>query len=407
MYKYLRQTSTMVLLGLVTLAATEARARGQSRMMMPSSTRPVQQMNNLGAPSRSAFMTGSVGTSPLAALGAFGGIGASTTPFGNTIAGAGLLANTYGGGYTGNLSSSGYGTPSSGYGTPSSGYTVDPDAEQIKAQGQIMVNQQQAYYARERVRSEKIDNQRKAFDEYLYEREKTPTAEDERRLLATQQVRRARNNPSVSEIWSGQALNELLKDLARPAGKKESAELRTQPILLDQDGLKVINLTRGAGNIALLKNKGRLSWPEALSGSDSRAEREQLTGLAQEAVKQAEFNGTTSVEITREMSRLVDRMRLELRNDAKTLPSALYTEATGFLNNLDSAITALKQPDVRNHFTGQYALQARTVPELVNFMSEQRLQFAPALSADRTAYEILHRALATYDPSPMVQTTAR
>jgi hypothetical protein len=386
----------MVLLGLVTLAATEARARGQSRMMMPSSSRPLQQMNIMGTPFRSSFMTGGVGRNPLAARNAFGITGASMTPLANAIADAGILANT-----------TGASLASSGYGTPSSASTVDPNADQINAQGQIMVNQQQAFYAREKVRSEKIDNQRKAFDEYLYEREKTPTAEDERQLLATQQVRRARNNPSVSEIWSGLALNELLKDLARPAGKKESAELRTQPILLDQDGLKSINLTRGTGNIALLKNKGRLSWPEALSGSESRAEREQLSGLAQEAVKQAEFSGEVSGEITRQMSRLVDRMRLELRNDAKTLPSALYTEATGFLNNLDSAITALKQPDVRNHFAGRYVLQARTVPELVKFMSEQRLQFAPALPEDRTAYEILHRALATYDSSPLVQTTAR
>jgi hypothetical protein len=41
----------------------------------------------------------------------------------------------------------------------------------------------------------------KAFDEYLYERDKTPTAEDERRLLETQIVQHARNNPPASEIW--------------------------------------------------------------------------------------------------------------------------------------------------------------------------------------------------------------
>jgi hypothetical protein len=394
----------MFLLGCATLAATQARAPGQSRTSLTRSVATLPQTNSLGALSRSSFLTAGFGANPLAALSAYGGLRSSTTQYGT---GAALGTSAYGNGA--NLYSSGYGTSpySSGYGTPSSGYSVDPSAEEVKAQGQLLVNQQQAYYIREKVRAEKIDNRRKAFDEYLYEREKTPTAEDERRLLETQLVRRARNNPPVSEIWSGQALNVLLKDLDRPIGQKESVNFRAQPIALDQDGLKHINVTRATGNIALLKNNGHLLWPVGLSGSEYQTEREQLTELAQTALKQVESSGQVSVEIIRQMSGATDRMRLQLRKEAETLSASLYIEAKGFLVSIDSAVIALRQADVHNQFTGQYALPAGTVSDLVKFMAEQRLQFAPALPEDRTAYEVLHRALAGYGQPAMMQTTSR
>ncbi len=374
-------------------------------MSQPISSKTSQPANNLGALSRSSFLTAGFGTNPLAALGAYGGTGAFSTLYSNPYAGAALGTNAYGGGYGASPYSSGYGSSpsSSGYGAP----TVDPGAEEIKAQGQLMVNQQQAYFIREKVRAEKIDNQRKAFDEYLYERDKTLTAEDDRRHLESKQAQRARNNASVSEIWSGEALNNLLNDLKRQNGYKPLADFGTQPLPLDRDGLKRINLTRAAGSIAILKNNGRLNWPLGLSGSEYQTEREQLTNLAQEAVKQAEFNGKVPADVIRQMSSTANGMRLKLRSEANTLSSELYIEAKGFLLTIDSAITALRQEDVSNHFNGKYDLRATTIPELVKFMSEQGLQFAPALPEDRTAYTVLHRALATYDLSPAVQTTAR
>jgi len=410
MFASLRQKSMMFLLGFVTLAATEARARGQSRTSQQSSTITLRGTNSFNLPGGLPFLTGGIGTNPLAALSAYGGAGlaagALATPYGNPYASAALLSNAYGGGYGASPYSSGYGN-SSGYGTPNSGSYLDPAAEEIKAQGQLMVNQQQAFYIREKVRAERIDNKRKAFDEYIYERDKTPTVEEERRRLQAQQVQRARNDPPDTEIWSGRALNDLLRDLGRPTGNKESAGLGTQKIPLDQDALKHINLTGNAGNIALLKNEGRLHWPVGLSGAEFQAERELLTRLAYEAVKQVEFNGQVAANTIRQMSSTATRMQQQLRKEGETLSSAFYIEAKGFLLGIDSAITALQQADVRHHFTGKYALRASTVPELVKFMTEHGLQFAPALPSDRSAYLALHRALANYDMSTLVQTTAR
>ena len=116
-------------------------------------------------------------------------------------------------------------SPYSSYYDPYSGY-LRGGADVINAQGRFLVNTQQAYLTREQVRSERLASRRKVFDEYLYEREKTPTAEDERQRHQLEQLNRSRNNPPVTEIWSGKALNDLMADLRKLApSKPESGQL--------------------------------------------------------------------------------------------------------------------------------------------------------------------------------------
>src|SRR5205085_5189876 len=61
---------------------------------------------------------------------------------------------------------------------PFSGY-LRGSADVINAQGKFMVNQQQAFIMNEQYRQERLKSRRAAFEEYLYEREHTPTAQDD------------------------------------------------------------------------------------------------------------------------------------------------------------------------------------------------------------------------------------
>jgi hypothetical protein len=280
-------------------------------------------------------------------------------------------------------------------------------ADVINAQGRFMVNTQQAYQQREQVRSERIANRRRLFDEYLYEREKTPTAEDDRQRSMQQNLQRSRNNPPVTEVYSGKALNDLLADLRKLPSKPEGAALAgLQQLPLDEDGLKHINVTTGAGNIGLLKNEGRLNWPVALVGSEFKEPRDRISSLAQAAIRQAEFNGQVDSGTLTQLSSDVDSLHKQLRKNGGDLPFAVYTEAKTFLNGLDDAIAALRQRDVGNHFTGKLALKAKTIPELVEHMTKQGLQFAPAVPGDESAYVALHQALANYDVAAQAQQAA-
>jgi hypothetical protein len=294
------------------------------------------------------------------------------------------------------------------YYDPFNGY-LRGAADVINAQGRFLVNTQQAYLTREQVRSERVASRRKVFDEYLYEREKAPTAEDERQRHQLEQLNRSRNNPPLTEIWSGKALNDLLADLRKlPPGKPEAGQLvNIQQLPLDEDALKHINVTKGNGNIALLKNEGRLNWPTALGGPEFKEQRERINSLAQRAVGQAEFNNQVDPGTITQLSNDVDTLHKQLRKSGGDLPFDLYTEAKTFLNNLDASLTALRQHDVGSYFTGKFAIKAKTVPELVEHMAKQGLQFAPAMPGDESAYTALHQALANYDLAAQAQSASR
>src|SRR5262249_46478122 len=68
-------------------------------------------------------------------------------------------------------------------------------ADIYSAIGQAMINEQQAGILREQKRQAEIDTRRKNFDEWLYERDRTPTVEDNRERARIEQIRRSRNDP--------------------------------------------------------------------------------------------------------------------------------------------------------------------------------------------------------------------
>ena len=278
------------------------------------------------------------------------------------------------------------------------GGTLTGAANLVGAQGQLMNSQQQAFLGRENVRSAKIDNKRKAFDEYMYEKEHTPTAEEERQRAQQQYLSRARNNPPVVEIWSGTALNTLLQDLRKNVGKADPPSPQFT-MALDPEMLKHINVTsgRGNGNVGILKDGGKLTWPDALIGPEYKSERELISSLINDSLKQAEFNGKVDRGTVSQLQREVDGMGRMLRKRVDETDVNSYIDAKQFLSDLDSSITILKQPDVGSYFNGKYTLKSKNVDELVKYMTNNGLTFASSTPGDESAYNALYQAMANYD----------
>jgi hypothetical protein len=297
------------------------------------------------------------------------------------------------GGYGGG----GYSPYISSYYDPSPGNTLRGSADLTRAQGEFIIDQQRTLTMREQRRGEKIRNDRARFDLDVYMREHTPSAEEMRLRNLKERVMRSRNNPPVTEINSAKALNDLLQDINSMHGRGDTAQLRTFSTPLNEDTLKHVNVTKGPGNIGLLKNEGRLTWPVALSSIDFKEDRERINSLVRDAVSQAGFNGQVDSGSITQLINDTDRMRTRLRRTGTDLPPSLYIDANVFLNNLADAIRALQQPDVGSFFTGKYALKAKTISELVNYMTAHGLQFAPAVPGDESAYVALQQALAAYD----------
>jgi hypothetical protein len=295
-------------------------------------------------------------------------------------------------------------------------YSYWPDAnsaalyassEVINAQGQFLVNQQQAYQMRERYRQARLETRRKTLDEYLYERELMPTAEADRQRNLHEQVLRSLNNPPVTEVYSGLALNTLLGDLRQNLVRQQGATLRTYALPLDEAALRHINVTKGPGNLSILKNDGRLTWPAALTGPEFKEWRYRIDSLVSDGLRQASFGNTVDGGTIKALLADASQLRQELRRTGRDLSPALYLSASNYLNKLDDAIRALQQPDISNFVNDKYALKARTVPELVKFLKDNGLQIAPAAPGDESAYLALHQALAAYDRAMQPQAAER
>jgi hypothetical protein len=278
---------------------------------------------------------------------------------------------------------------------------VDPDggylggsAALIDAQGNYLIQHQQAKLVREQARQAEIDTRRKAFDERRYEQANTPTLEEVRMKARMEQVRRSRFDPPVTEIYSAKALNDLLFSLQRLQGAK--AWSRSVP--LDPSILQQINATPGGTNAicALLKDGGKLQWPAALKSSTFDAGRQRMEQLLPQALEQAR-SGKIDAETLTSLSDTIEALEQQLKEHVVGIPVNPYIEARRYLHALDDSVKALQGPAVANHINGTWQAKGSTVAELVDYMTRHGLQFAPAVRGQEAAYVALQRAMADYD----------
>jgi hypothetical protein len=282
------------------------------------------------------------------------------------------------------------------YPDPYGGY-LKGAADVINAQGRYLISTQQAYMMKEDVKRLQIANKRAAFEEWLWERANTPTLEDQRIQSAKENLRRAQNDPPLPEIWSGQALNVLLQN----AQKLSSGKVQAPNIQLDEEVVNKINLNSGkAGiNFGLLKNEGKLSWPLALRdlqpAGESKELRDQLQTLAKVAFDKAK-EGQVDPGTIREMEATADKLDKMLKRNVGDMPFAQYSEGKRYLNQLNDGLKALKEPNAADFANGKFKLKGNTLADLLDYMTKNGLQFAPAVAGEEAAYVALHRALVAY-----------
>jgi hypothetical protein len=388
-------------IGLVLWAATSTGARGQITLRAgnPSaaSSSTARGMSGQVSPTSGNTVVGAIVSPSIAGSGAFNpAISGLSNPY------ASLSSTPYGGAYGGGDLSSGYpGLPYYGYGESPIGGYMRGTADIVSAQGKWMQSLQQASLTKQQVRQTMIDTQRKSFDEYYYERKNTPTFESDRQSFNNQQLLRSLNNPPESEITSGQALNDVLDDLVRI---NKDRGLRAAAPSLDEDVLRRLNLTAGAGNgnAGLLKNDARLTWPLALRDEAYKTDRELANSLAPEAVHQA-INGRVDAGTLRELTAAAGRLRQNLTANIRDMTANQYTEASRFLGYLDDAIRALGRPDAGDYFTRKFVAQGKDAAELVRNLAAKGLRFAPATPGDEAAYLAVHRTLVAYDRAAKAQ----
>jgi hypothetical protein len=315
--------------------------------------------------------------------GGYGGYGAS-------------LASTYGAGVGATLDSSALNSyiPSV---DPYGGYFRGA-ADITNANGRYLSQVQQARLLQTQADMSKLDLRRRIAEEAAIERRNAYNPEAERVKDMQAALEHYRRDPPSTEILSGQALNSLLSEAFAQlkTGKKAASAVP----LPDPDLMNHINLTgEGSGSIGLLKDNANLQWPAVLQEPEFDSLRKNLTQLAGNAVQQLKFGNAAENATIRDMEADVKKLSDALvRNVGDTSPDD-YIAAKRFLNSLNSAVKALRDPNVANHFNRNWQANAKNINELVDMMRSKGLRFAPAVSSagDDPAYRALYNAMLAYD----------
>jgi len=303
-------------------------------------------------------------------------------------------------------SASGYPNSLSSYGNLYGSSTIG-SADIMNAQSQMMISNQQALMVHESVLKSKLEQRRRVFDEWLYERANTPSLEDIREREQELIARRSRNDPPFPEIQSAVALNSLLAELQ----KVEAKGTTISPVSLEDGLLKNINVTatQDGANFGALRNEGLLNWPPALRdltpSQETQGLRKEMDTLVKAALDQAK-TGKVQTGILAQLQSDVQNYREFLKRNTGELTPPQYIQARRFLDELDASVKVLERDDAANYVLGKFAPKGATVRDLVRHMSNLGLIFAPATAGDEAAYVALQRALAEASQRAQVQTAS-
>jgi hypothetical protein len=313
-------------------------------------------------------------------------------------AGYGSLSNNN----ANNNSNSGYDPYYGGYGwgtqwmmNPYQGY-LRGAASLTTANAEYQLTIQQAKLTRQEAIRSAIQTRRAWIEQAEYERAHMPDPEKIRQEQLRRELDHARVSPPLTEVWSGRSLNALLRHLIAQQGQG----VRGPNVPLNEDTLKSINLTPGdsRANAGLLKDRAALQWPQPLQAEIFKEPREDLNRRLKDAVNTVRSgNATPDPATINDLEADLKRLQETLEANVSALSLDQYIEANRYLRQVGSAVTALKDRNVSNYLNGSWSAKARSVAELVKYMADKGLWFAPATPGEEPAYLSLYHSLAAFD----------
>jgi len=207
-------------------------------------------------------------------------------------------------------------------------------------------------------------------------------------------LRKALAASSPAEVASGDALNEVLKEVIRVEAKGAKGPSAYIPSLLLDD-------VRFAGSPAadllnFARRAGSLPFPAGFEDPTLALLRDDLekdfaaAAVAVQAGKAPEAAKLARLEVT--FQRVQDAAGPVIKN----LPFEEATAMRRFLNRMSGAIKAMKGNAAVGLIDPRWAAEGLTVADLTRHMTRHKLHFGPAPVGDEEAYVTLHRNLVTY-----------
>lgn len=224
------------------------------------------------------------------------------------------------------------------------------------------------------------------------------TGTDTRSLYADSPGR-SRREPTAAEVLSGEALNGLLDRLA--AGQASGLDGLSVP-LPGEELMQHIKVTGSydTARLLLLRDGGRIEWPESLQAHAFAPARMSLEGRTGDAARRLRSDGSVPADVVRGLRAGVRSLDADWRQNTAELSPVEYVEARRFIDRLQDAVQAVADPGAPRPLVGSWNPVGRTVAELVAHLRAGGLVFAPGAVGDDAAYRALYDALRSADTTP-------
>lgn len=263
----------------------------------------------------------------------------------------------------------------------------------FRAYNETITSQEQARIMRQQYYQSKLETARKKFDLQMYIRANTPSFTEEQEKIARLTLRRIQTNSSPAEITNGKAVNVLLDDARKHPGKKIDHE----PVLLREDQLVRLNVTKNHLSVGVLRDGGRLNWPVALQTLLPAEMRKKMQSQAEKAFADA-IKERADANLLKDLRAEIETAREDLLKRVNETPSQQYMAAKRFLSDMEQGLLALEQGEAKVQMNFRHFVEGgKTVQQVTDFMVANGLRFAAASPGDEDAYRALHSALAAYD----------
>lgn len=275
-------------------------------------------------------------------------------------------------------------------------------AELTSARAQAQVTLQQSRLLNEQALQSQIDTRKALIEQMRWEKETTPSLEEIREKNRQLSVRRFLNDPPLSEITSGDALNALMEQIRR----NMLANIPGPLVPLDPVTLTHINVTTGttSGGSAVARDTQNLKWPLVLQDPRWKDLREVINTATSTAMVEARSSGI-QFETNKKLTDSINQLDKEVDNAVAELTPTEFIQARRFVKQLKESQKTLADPDASNYLTGKWTARGNTVPELVQNMQASGLRFAPARPGDEPFYRSLQTSMAAYVTSQTQLTT--
>ncbi|WZO99940.1 hypothetical protein EP7_001558 [Isosphaeraceae bacterium EP7] len=240
------------------------------------------------------------------------------------------------------------------------------------------------------------------FNQYLWESQQTLNQERQARVIRTRNLKnesvnsiakRLRENPSTSDIHSGDAMNSILDELNNPKlyVRGVSSAKQTVPGTL----IREIPFQKAAAMItASYDELTKGGPPDSLKTPEFEAERTQFRAIAAKIRKEEQEQGNPNVATVDEALEIIRKTRAKVETVYPNRTSRQRQQADRFLKATYGLLKMLESPGIDVLLAGVDKRPEVSLGELLAFMNAYNFRFGSAnTSAQRKAYSDLYPAL--------------